>query len=338
MDAMGGDHAPRAAIDGSVLAAKEDGSSILLVGDSEIIERRLAAVGPIRGSIDVIHADEVVEMGEPAITPLRRKPRSSVRICAELVRDGRANAMVTAGNTGAAVTVAYKQIGMIPGVDRPGLAAVLPTRKGRTVLLDVGGTVDMRPTHYRQFAVMGHLYAKEVLHTAAPTIGLLSIGEEDSKGTELTREVFGVLEKTGLNFVGNVEGNDVFTGRVDVVVCDGFVGNVLLKGAEAVADLLIGALRDEVAETLRSRIGYLLLGPAIRNLRLSADYSEYGAAPLLGVEGGCFIAHGRADARALQSAIRRAVEFCEADLHRTIRVGTAEMHAQEESLLGEGGI
>ena len=249
VDAMGGDHAPQAAVQGSILVAQESEIEILLVGDRQQIERRLASMEPTRGSIEIVHADEVVGMHEPAITPLRKKPRSSVRVCAELVRDGQARAMVTAGNTGAAVTVAYKQIGMIPGVDRPGLAAVLPTRKGRTVLLDVGGNVDMRPAHYRQLAVMGHIYAQEVLRAEAPKIGLLSIGEENTKGTELIREVFGVLEKTGLNFIGNVEGNDVFTGRVDVVVCDGFVGNVLLKGAEAVAELLVDALRDEVGQT-----------------------------------------------------------------------------------------
>lgn len=336
VDAMGGDYAPLAPVEGAFQAAREDGTEILLVGDRAKLETLVARQPPGAGAgrVEIVHADEVVEMGEPATTPLRKKPRSSVRICAELVRDGQASAMVTAGNTGAAVTVAYKQIGMIPGVDRPGLAAVLPSRSGQTVLLDVGGLVDLRPDHYRQLAVMGHFYAQEVLGMESPRIGLLSIGEEESKGTGRTREVFAMLERSGLRFIGNVEGGDTFSGRADVIVCDGFTGNVLLKGIEAVADLLVESMREELGRSFLSRMGYVLVRPALRRLRVRTDYSEYGAAPLLGIEGGCFIAHGRADARAMRSAIRRAVEFCTAELDRKIREKTEELHATEARSLG----
>ncbi len=336
VDAMGGDDAPRAPVAGAYQAAAEDRTQILLVGDRERIGAELARLGDHRGRIDVVHAEEVVGMDEPPITPIRKKRRSSVRICAELVREGRAQAMVTAGNTGAAMIAAKVVIGTLPGVDRPALAAVLPNARGRTVLLDVGANVDTRPAHLRQFAVMGHFYAQEVVGTPTPRIGLMSIGEEEGKGTDLTREVFKVLKTTGLNFVGNVEGRDVFNGTVDVIVCDGFVGNVVLKSAEAVAELLRTMLREELTRTWRTRLGAWLALPALRGLARRTDYQEYGAAPLLGVDGGCFIGHGRSNPRAIHSAVRRAVEFCRADLHVKIREKVAVLHSQEARWLGQG--
>lgn len=334
VDAMGGDHAPRAAVRGAVRTAVEDGTRILLVGDRQRVESELAKVGSHRGLIEVIDAEQVVGMEEPAITPLRKKPRSSIRICAELVKEGRAQAMVTAGNTGAAMIAAKFVLGTIKGVDRPALAAVFPNRSGRTVVLDVGANVDCRPAHLRQFAVMGHFYAQEVLGTPSPRVGLMSVGEEEVKGTDLTREVFKVLKTTGLNFIGNIEGRDVFNGKVDVILCDGFVGNVVLKSAESLAELLGSMLREELRRTWRTRLGFLLARPAFLSLRRRLDYSEYGAAPLLGVEGGCFIAHGRSNSKAIQSSIRRAVEFCTAELHLKIGEKLVELHAQEERLLG----
>lgn len=274
-------------------------------------------------------------MDESAITPIRRKRRASVRICAELVRDGHADAMVTAGNTGAAMVVAKMVTGTIEGVDRPALAAVLPNPHGRTVLLDVGANVDSRPRHLREFAVMGHFYAQEVLGTSHPRVGLLSIGEEEVKGSDLTRQVYQVMETTGLHFIGNVEGGDVFNGKADVVVCDGFVGNAVLKSAESIAVLVGSMLREELEHSARARLGALLARPALTRLRRRTDYSEYGGAPLLGINGGCFIGHGRSNPRAVHSMIRRAMEFCEADLHNQIRRKVADLHAQEERLLGE---
>jgi phosphate acyltransferase len=343
VDAMGGDDAPRSAVEGAVRAAADDRTAILLVGDRPRVEAELARHGDaalrraVADHVSVVHADEVVGMNEPAITPIRKKRRSSIRICAELVKEGRAQAMVTAGNTGAAMIAAKMVIGTVPGVDRPALAAVFPSRRGHTVVLDVGANVDSKPEHLREFAVMGHFYAQEVVHTPSPRIGLMSIGEEEGKGTDLTREVFKALKATGLNFVGNVEGRDVFNGSVDVIVCDGFVGNVLLKSAEAMAELMGRMLREELSRGLRTKIGALLSRPAFDRFRQRVDYTEYGAAPLLGVNGGCFIGHGRSNARAIQNAIRRAVEFSNARLDRKIVDKLAELHTQASHLASGGG-
>ena len=335
VDAMGGDFAPQCAVEGAVSAAVEDGAEVLLVGDRTRIEAELARLGKHPRRIEVVHAEEVVGMDEPAITPIRKKRRSSIRICAELVKEGRAQAMVTAGNTGAAMISAKMVIGTVAGVDRPALAAVLPNVQGRTVLLDVGANVDTKAQHLREFAVMGHFYAQEVIGTPSPRVGLMSIGEEEGKGTDLTREVFKVLKNTGLNFVGNVEGRDVFNGSVDVIVCDGFVGNVILKSAEALAEMIGRMLREEIERGMRTKVGYLFAKPAFDAFRKRTDYSEFGAAPLLGVKGGCFIGHGRSNAHAIQNAIRRATEFSAARLDQKIRDKIAELHSQEARLLAE---
>jgi phosphate acyltransferase len=330
VDAMGGDLAPPSAVEGAFRAAAEDGCSVLLVGDRARIETELRRHGSAEGRIEIVHAEEVVGMDEPAITPIRKKRRSSLRLCAELVKEGRAQAMVTAGNTGATMAVAKMVIGTVAGVDRPALAAVLPNASGRTVLLDVGANIDSKPIHLREFAVMGHFYAQEVLGASAPRIGLMSVGEEEGKGTDLTREAYKLLKTTGLNFVGNVEGRDVFSGRVDVIVCDGFVGNAVLKSAEALAEFIRRMLREEIASAPGGKLGYLLAKGAFERFRQRTDYTEYGAAPLLGINGGCFIGHGRSNARAVQNAIRRAVEFSNARLDRKIRDKIAELQSQEE--------
>lgn len=336
VDAMGGDDAPRAVVEGACRAAVEDGTHVLLVGRRDEVEAELArcAPGAPDGRIEIVHAEDVVGMDEPATAPLRRKRHSSIRRAVELVHQGRARALVTAGNTGAALIAAKVVIGTQPGVDRPALAAVLPNETGRTVLLDVGANVDSRAGHLREFAVMGHAYAQEVLGVSRPRVGLLSIGEEEGKGSDLTREVFRQLQDTGLEFVGNVEGGDVFSGRADVVVCDGLVGNAVLKSAEALADLATRMLADELGTTLRTRVGLVLARPALERFRMATDYAEYGAAPLLGLEGGCFVAHGRSNARAIQSAVRRAVEFAHAEVDRKIRERLATLHDEEARVLG----
>jgi glycerol-3-phosphate acyltransferase PlsX len=333
VDAMGGDYAPRAVVGGAVQAALEDGTQVLLIGDERAIRAELEHQRVAADRFEIVHADEVVGMDEPPITPIRRKRRSSIRLCAEAVRAGRAQAMVSAGNTGAAMIAAKMVIGTVEGVDRPALAAVLPSRSGSTVLLDVGANVDTKPEHLRQFAVMGHFYAQEILGVSQPRIGLLSIGEEDGKGTELTRAVFRVLKTTGLNFIGNVEGRDVFNGGADVVVCDGFVGNAVLKSAESLAGLMAKMLREEMGRSLLTRLGAGLARPAFDAFRRRVDYAEYGAAPLLGLKGGCFIGHGRSNARAVKNSVRRAVEFCATDLHRKIQDKVAELHREEERVL-----
>lgn len=334
VDAMGGDHAPREVVEGAFRSATEDDIPVLLVGDTVAIERELTRLGDHRGRLQVIHADEVVSMDEPAITPIRKKRRSSIRIAAQLVREGRAQAMVSAGNTGAVMITAKMVIGTVAGVDRPALAVVFPNSQGHTVLLDVGANVDSRLSHLREFAVMGHFYAQAVTAKEAPRIGLLSIGEEASKGTDFTRQVFKVLQQTGLNFVGNVEGQDLFEGTVEVIVCDGFVGNVVLKAAESLAGVLSGMMREELRKSLRTRFGAVLAQPAFERLRQRTDYREYGAAPLLGLNGGCFVAHGRSKARAIQTAIGGAARFVRRDLHRKIGEKMATLHAEEARLLG----
>ncbi len=335
VDAMGGDHAPRSAVEGACQAAST-GAGVVLVGDSARLEPLVERFGDHGGKVEVEHAEEVVEMADSPLA-VRRKRRSSIRVSARLVKEGRAQAVVSAGNTGAAMIAAKTVIGSIPGVDRPALAAVLPRRGGRTVVLDVGANVSAQAAHLRQFAVMGHFYAQDVLGTPAPRVGLMSVGEEEGKGTDLSREAFKVLQQTGLNFAGNVEGGDVFSGTVDVVVCDGFVGNVLLKSGESLAGYLTSLISDALRRTWRSRLGYLLAKPAFDEYRRRTHWSEYGAVPLLGVRAGFFIAHGRSNARAIRNAVHRAVEFCAADLHLKIRDKVAELHNQEKRLLGQTG-
>lgn len=337
VDAMGGDDAPAQVVEGCALAAAEDGVRLLLVGRREAVEAeltRLKISATVRGRMEVVHAEQVVEMDDPAVAPLRRKPESSIRICVELVKGGRAQALVSAGNTGAAMAAAKVVLGTVPGVDRPALAAVIPNATGRTVLLDVGANVDSSPAQLREFAIMGHSYAREVLHCEYPRMGLLSIGEEETKGTDRTRQVFELLRSTGPRFVGNVEGGDVFSGAADVVVCDGFVGNAILKSAEALAELAGSMLFEEIQASWRTRLGYLLARPAIERFEERTDYAEYGAAPLLGVDGGCFVAHGRSNPKAIRSAILRAAEFAAARVHEKIRDRVAELHDQEQRVLG----
>lgn len=348
VDAMGGDHAPGPVVAGCLEAATDDGAHLLLVGRRDAIEHELAGLGAPspdgagrlselgedgRGSIQIVHAEDVVGMDEPATAPLRKKVDSSIRRAAELVRDGEAQAMVSAGNTGAVMIAAKMLIGTVPGVDRPALAAVLPHGHGRTVLLDVGANVETKPAQLREFAVMGHSFAQEVLGTVRPKVGLLSIGEEASKGTGLTREVYQVLQETGLDFVGNVEGGDVFNGTVDVIVCDGFVGNVVLKSAESLVHVFATMLRQETRDSARARLGYHLMRPAFRGLAERTDYAEHGAAPLLGLAGGCFIGHGRSNHRAVRNAVRRASEFVSAATHEKIRDKMTELHNRESQYL-----
>jgi len=309
VDAMGGDHAPRVVVEGAVAAAVDLGLETLLVGRRREIESELKRLAYSGGRVGIVEADDVVEFDEPAITPIRKKRRASVRIAAECVREGRARGMFTAGHTGAAMVVAKMIMGVVEGIDRPALAAVLPGLGHKRVLLDVGANVSCRPEHYREFALMGHFYAQEALGLAKPRIGLLSVGEEEGKGTDTTREVFGLLKGSGLNFVGNVEGRDVYGGKVDVIVTDGFTGNVVLKVSESLAHLVEEALKQEITRSLQASMGFLLSKDAFRAFKKRLDYSEYGGAPLLGVNGACLIGHGHSNAKAVKNAIRAADAF-----------------------------
>jgi len=309
VDAMGGDHAPRVVVEGAVAAAVELGLETLLVGRRREIEAELRRLVYTGSRVGIVEADEVVEFDEPSITPIRKKRRASVRIAAECVREGRARGMFTAGHTGAAMVVAKMIMGVVDGIDRPALAAVLPGLGRRQVLLDVGANVTCRPEHYREFALMGHFYAQEALGIGRPRIGLMSVGEEEGKGTDTTREVFSLLKSSGLNFVGNVEGRDVYGGKVDVIVTDGFTGNVILKVSESLAHLVEEALKQEITRSLQASVGFLLSKDAFRAFKKRLDYSEYGGAPLLGVNGACLIGHGRSNAKAVKNAIRAADAF-----------------------------
>jgi glycerol-3-phosphate acyltransferase PlsX len=329
LDAMGGDHAPAEVVKGAVLAAAEFAVEIILVGQEDVVRRELAAAGGTPRNISVFDAREIVTMDDTALAPLRRKRNSSVRVCANLVAEGKANAFVSAGNTGATWTSARAVMGMIEGVSRPALATVLPSLKGHTLLLDVGANVDAKPNHLREFAVMGHFYAQMLFNIDAPRVGLLSIGEEEGKGNELTKETYRVLKETGLNFIGNAEGRDVFNGNADVVVCDGFIGNVVLKASEALGEFVSTTLRQEMMKTLPRKIGGLLAKSAFEGLKKRMDYSEYGGAPLLGVKGGCIVCHGRSNAKAIKNAIRVARNFAINRIDEKIMTKVSDLHKRE---------
>jgi phosphate acyltransferase len=330
LDAMGGDHAPDEIIKGALLAAAEYPVDILLVGKQEVLAEKLKQFGDGRATrIEIVDAREVVEMDDAALAPIRKKRNSSIRVCANLVKAGRAQAMVSAGHTGAAMTSAYMVLGTIEGVSRPALAAVLPNANAYTVLLDVGANVDSKAAYLREFAVMGHFYAQMVFGIEAPRVGLLSIGEEEGKGNELTKETFRVLKETGLNFIGNAEGRDVFNGNCDVVVCDGFIGNVVLKAGEALGEMVGRKLREQVTRSPIRKVGAVILRKAFDDLKKSMDYSEYGGAPLLGVNGGCIVCHGRSNAKAIKNAIRVARDFAVNEMDIKIRDKISELHAKE---------
>ncbi len=329
VDAMGGDHAPQINVDGAVAAYREFGIASLLVGRSRELSPLLADSGYRASEIEIVDASEVVAMADPATAAIRRKRNSSIRVAADCVRDGRAEGLVSAGHTGAAMVAAKMVIGTIEGVDRPALAAVLPNLTGHCLLLDVGANPDAKAQHLKEFSVMGSIYAQLVFGKNAPSIGLMSIGEEESKGSDRSREAFKALKETGLNFVGNVEGRDVFSGKVDVVVTDGFTGNVILKVSESLADMVESLLREEIKRTLKASVGFLLSRSAFRRFKMRLDYSEYGGAPLLGLKGCVIICHGRSTAKAVKNAIRLAAEFSRQRLAQKIQSSIADLHSRE---------
>ncbi len=332
VDAMGGDFAPRNAVEGAVDACREFQLPVILVGREGEIRQELDRLEVSGLPIDVVHAEEVVGMEEPAISAIRKKKKSSIRIGTRLVKEGQAQGFVSAGNTGAVMATSKIVMKSLEGVQRPALATVVPTMTGASILLDVGANVDCRAKHLMQFAVMGSLYAEAILGRSKPKIGLLSIGEEDTKGNEQTRQVFDILRQTSINFVGNVEGRDVYNGSVDVVVCDGFVGNIALKVSESLAETIEHLLRTEIKRSLLARVGYLFMRPAFRNFKKRVDYSEYGGAPLLGIKGVTIICHGRSTPKAIKNAVRVAGDFCAKDVNGQISRGLAELVRQEESV------
>jgi len=310
LDAMGGDYAPSTTVEGAIRALQEDGDlEIILVGDKEEIEQELKKQEYSGDQITIRHASQTVEMEDSPLTALRKKKDSSIRVAVDLVKSGEADAMVSAGNSGVVMATALHVLGKLPGVERPAIAAVMPSLKDHFVLIDAGANVDCKPTHLFQFAVMGEAYARYIFNIESPKIGLLSIGEEDIKGNELTRETFKILKDSKLNFIGNVEGKDIFEGEADVVVCDGFVGNIALKIAEGLAETTAKILKKEISEKAVGKVNLMLLKDALKSFKKKTDYSEYGGAPLIGLKQPCIIAHGRSTSKAIKNAIMVAATF-----------------------------
>jgi glycerol-3-phosphate acyltransferase PlsX len=320
VDAMGGDKAPVPEVEGAIQAAREFGHRIILVGDKHEIHHRLDSHSSAKSlPIEVIHASERITMDDHAAKAARTKKGSSMHTCARLVADGKADGFLSAGNTGACMAIAKMVLGKVPGVDRPALSGVFPTHKGTpVVVVDVGANVDCEPAMLQQFGVMGECYSRLVLKVKKPRVGLLSIGEEEHKGNALTRDVTPLMKEAGFQFIGNVEGRDLFSGHADVIVCDGFVGNVALKVAEGLAEMMGRMLKESLASTITSQVGYLLSRSAFRDFKKRVDYSEIGGAPLLGVKGVCIICHGRSDANAIKNAIRAAGDFASSNMNQRI--------------------
>jgi phosphate acyltransferase len=319
LDAMGGDHAPRAEVEGAILAARELGVRITLVGIEATVKQELNRHRHRGLPLEIVNATDVITMSDTPSHAFRRKKDSSLHVAARLVRDGKADALVSAGNTGAVMTVARFVLGTLPSVDRPALAAAFPNMKEKvTVILDVGANVDSKPAQIEQFAVMGEIYYRAIWGVKKPRVALLSIGEEEMKGNELTREASARLKQTSLNFVGNVEGRDVFRGDVDVIVCDGFTGNIALKLSEGLVEHIGGMLKKAIKSSLTSQLGYALSKRAFDDFRKRTDYSEYGGAPLLGVRGITIIGHGRSNPNAIKNASRVANELCRSRVNEKI--------------------
>ena len=327
LDAMGSDRAPKPEVEGAIQAARRFGIPVALVGPEEQIRAELwrhplARLLPI----SVVHASEVILMDDKALQAVRAKRDSSMRVGLRMVREGRAAAFISAGNTGAAMATAKMVLGGLPGVDRPALAAIMPTATGTvSTLLDVGANVDCKPHNLEQFAVMGDIYFRSMFGVERPRVGLLSIGEEEGKGNELTREAFQLLKQLPLNFIGNVEGRDIYTGKVDVIVADGFIGNVALKTSEGVVNLVRATLKETLRATITRQVGFLLSRSAFSDFKKRLDHTEYGGAPLLGVKGACFITHGSSNVNAIKNAIRVASEFVERDTNHKIESEMAKM-------------
>jgi len=313
---MGGDHGSEALVAGALLAVKEYGHQLILVGDSDLVQQALDSCrehGDVSGFDDslvrVVHADEVVEMDESPLEAVRKKKNSSINIAFKLVKQGEADAVVSAGNSGATMAAAVKTLGRLKGVVRPGIAGIFPTLKRPVIMVDVGANVDCRPKHLFQFGVMGAEFSKLLLSMDEPRVGLLSIGEERGKGNDLVRKTHELLLASPLNYIGNVEGGDTFQGDVDVIVCDGFVGNICLKLSEGLAEAMVQMLRTEISKDLKAKVGYLLSKKAYARFKKRTDYAEYGGAPLLGLNGTAIISHGKSNSLAIKNAIRIAAEM-----------------------------
>jgi glycerol-3-phosphate acyltransferase PlsX len=332
LDAMGTDNYPDPEIDASVVAAERYQEEIILVGNQELIQPKLSSMNTRNLPIRIVHAPEILEMADKVVEGTKKKPQNSMRVGMELVKTGEGQAFVTAGNTGGAMFNALRTLGRIKGVLRPALSGIFPVKNGHCVVVDIGANVDCRPEFLLQFAIMGSIYAEKALNIKNPRIGLLSNGEEPGKGSQLVKDTYPLLASSGLNFIGNVEGKEVFGGQADVVVTDGFTGNIMLKSTEAVAKLITDTLKEQLTSSLRTKIGGLLSKPAFNDIKKMLNPSEIGAAPLLGIDGLVFVGHGRSDASAMVSAVGLAHRSVKNDLLGALRLNIQDRLTQIESL------
>lgn len=315
VDGMGGDYAPGVVVDGAVQAANDFDLEVVLVGQEQALKRELARHKVIGGRLSIHHASQIVEMGESPVQAIKKKKDSSISVCVELLKQKSVDAVVTAGNTGAAVAASTLNLGLLPGIRRPGIIIGLPTLRGISLAIDVGANVDPTPEHLLQYALMADIYSRMIYKKRHPTIGLLNIGEEESKGTELLKETYKLLRESSLNFIGNIEGRDFFTGKCDCIIFDGFVGNVVLKLTEGIIENLSGLIKRELSKSYLSQIGALMCKPALVNVRKETNYEEAGGAQLLGVNGIMIISHGASSSWAIRNAIKKAAQVIEMDVN-----------------------
>jgi glycerol-3-phosphate acyltransferase PlsX len=317
---MGGDYGSEELIAGALLAVRQTGLSVSLVGNESLLNKHLDILAPDSKTaklIKIVHSSQVVDMNEHPVDAIRKKKDASIMVAFDLVRQGEADAVVSAGNSGATLAAASRKLGRLEGISRPGIASIFPTLKKPVVLMDIGANVDCRPTHLFQFGVMASAFSR-INDVSNPRVGLLSIGEEIGKGNSLIKETYPLLEKSALNFIGNVEGRDVFQGDVDVIVCDGFVGNVCLKVSEGLAEAAMQMLRDEIVKSIPAKIGYLLARHAFKSFKKRVDYAEYGGAPLLGINGIGIICHGKSSSHAIKNAILEAAKMAKGNINKDI--------------------
>ena len=331
---MGGDHAPSVNVEGAVETVNEcEDVDVILVGDEALIHKELKNKKYRSNRITIVHASQVVEMHESPIVAIRKKKDSSIRVGIGLVKAGKADAFVSAGHSGVVMGTSLLMLGTAEVVDRPAIATLMPTLKDPIIMLDVGATVDCNAQNLLQFALMGNTYCRLVLGRPDPKVALLSIGEEDSKGNEVTKEAFKLIKRSKLNFIGNIEGKDIFNGMADVVVCDGFIGNVALKISEGLAETILKMLKREISSVSTGRIGYLMMKPAIRNFKKRTDYDEYGGAPLLGINGTSIISHGRSSSKAIKNALRVAADYAAKKVYEAISIDIEnDLQTRQDSL------
>jgi glycerol-3-phosphate acyltransferase PlsX len=342
LDAMGGDNAPGAAVQGAVEAAREYGMGVILVGDEARIRAELAKHDITGLDLPIVHTDEVIEMDDHPATAVRRKKNASMTLALQQVRDGAALGAVSAGNSGAMMAASLFTLKRLPGVERPALGGIFPTRKGACLIIDMGANTDCKPEYLQQFALMGSIYMERIFRVPSPRVGLLANGEEESKGNQLVVETHQLLKTSaktlGLNFVGNVEGRDIPGGEVDVVVCDGFVGNVVLKLSEGLGEVLLGMIREQMTSTFINKLAALVLKPGLRKVLKRIDYAEYGGVPLLGISGSAVISHGRSNAKAIKNALRVARQTAETGVASAIAEGLARLEKGEIEAKKQAGV